>query len=307
MYAHANKSKENKSSALANSDIKKGSSEKRGLKFVDKRTEVLVQQKLAQMMNDKTDTYKEHSPSPSQVMQRMDSDDDDEESGGDIRALVTQANAKIAEIKAKLALAKLDYGKGAKTPGMDLITTYRTEVDELNVACEGLVEVVEEMEQVVTKLEEALDSIGNEEYGEAMGQWGEAEEEWKECERESLKLEYNIEELSGTIELNQEKVEVSEAKQLELNLLRAGWVNAGQANGHFKKHKGDTGLANEVDYYNAAKALILGGDAATLTKVVGDRRLYFNPTSGFFGVNTGSGILSFFKPTEGQHYYDKQK
>ncbi|MFI9508715.1 hypothetical protein [Nocardia sp. NPDC052566] len=84
----------------------------------------------------------------------------------------------------------------------------------------------------------------------------------------------------------------------------AGGINNLQA--HFEKHNSENASWSTMQgYSDAAVNVINSVEGYTLRQDFGGRRIYFN--NGTFVVTTSDGkIISSFKPTAGQRYYDRQ-
>jgi hypothetical protein len=82
----------------------------------------------------------------------------------------------------------------------------------------------------------------------------------------------------------------------------------GQLEHHFEKHGGEMGFATKEDYLRAAQALLRGGpDVETLSRANGDT-LFFREKTSEFGVLSGRGVIrTYFRPSDGQRYWERQK
>jgi pyocin large subunit-like protein len=68
------------------------------------------------------------------------------------------------------------------------------------------------------------------------------------------------------------------------------------------------GFATKEDYLRAAQALLRGGpDVETLSRANGDT-LFFREKTSEFGVLSGRGVIrTYFRPSDGQRYWERQK
>lgn len=114
---------------------------------------------------------------------------------------------------------------------------------------------------------------------------------------------------TGKVGLAEDDLTQSAGAVAALNALRGRWASASLAKGHFTKHQGDTGTANETEYLTKAAAL---NDAATSADVVrkvrgdGDTLTMRKSTKEFTILSTAGKIRTYFCPGDGIKYFNRQ-
>ena len=92
--------------------------------------------------------------------------------------------------------------------------------------------------------------------------------------------------------------------------VHAGFRSQKLLDDHFKKHAGEFGNITQSQYLAAAQNLLNskpGGDILSKTRANGDVILY-NKATNEFGVKTVDGtIRTYFKPSDGINYFNRQK
>lgn len=80
----------------------------------------------------------------------------------------------------------------------------------------------------------------------------------------------------------------------------------GELEHHFHKHGAEVGAATKEEYLAKARALVARKGVLTHHRA-GDT-LYFDPDTDEFAVVSGKGVLrTYFKPSHGKAYWEKQK
>jgi pyocin large subunit-like protein len=81
----------------------------------------------------------------------------------------------------------------------------------------------------------------------------------------------------------------------------------GQLEHHFAKHGGEMGFATKEDYLRAAQALVRGGPGVDTWRQGGDT-LFFRESTNEFAVLSERGVIrTYFKPSDGRRYWERQK
>lgn len=89
----------------------------------------------------------------------------------------------------------------------------------------------------------------------------------------------------------------------------AGFKSQELLDSHFKKHAGEFGNITKEQYLKGAQDLLKskpGGDILIKTRVNGDRLVY-NKATNEFATKTKDGVIrTYFKPTDGLEYFNRQ-
>ena len=107
---------------------------------------------------------------------------------------------------------------------------------------------------------------------------------------------------SGTIEVPDETLSVDEPVSVEYKFRNANLLNQ-----HYEKHGIEMGFDSAADYEKAAAAVINNPNALHKIEAEdGDYVFYVEATNEFVIVSTDGYIRTYFLPSGGKKYYDKQ-
>jgi hypothetical protein len=115
-------------------------------------------------------------------------------------------------------------------------------------------------------------------------------------------------EASGQLGIAEETLLQGAAQAEKLKALRGRWATAALAKGHYEKHKGDTGAANEEEYLTRAAALndkVAGGTIKRKERD-GDTLTMDTATKDFTVLSDKGKIRTFFRPGDGIRYFNRQ-
>ena len=115
-------------------------------------------------------------------------------------------------------------------------------------------------------------------------------------------------EASGQVGIAADAANQSQAQAQKIAELRGKWTSAASAKGHYDKHKGDTGAADEEEYLTRAAALNAKKPGGTIKqkKRDGDTLTMDTATKEFTVLSSGGLIRTFFCPNGGINYFNRQ-
>jgi hypothetical protein len=222
-------------------------------------------------------------------------------------ALEEEFNESLTKVKdATKALVGMPIGNTTQiTKAKKAVTEGQELVDEL----EGIANKVERTKEVTDDL---LDNFEGDPTGSEYTELGEVAESFAslfpKVKSGSFKANEAFVEASGQVGIAADAANQSQAQAQKIAGLRGKWTSAASAKGHYDKHKGDTGAADEEEYLTRAAALNAKkpGGSIKQKKRDGDTLTMDTATKEFTVMSSAGLIRTFFCPGGGINYFNRQ-